>query len=314
MAPPDLTARPLGLAEVIDRSVALGLRHFRPLFLTMLGIQAVALVLARQLPGLEVLAVVGDPVRAAELLQRASRTVALVTLALLFLQSLALGAVAVIVAPSLDPRRDAPRPSRSRAAAAVATASVLQVLLIAAAPVVGAVPGALLAMRAESLATAAVGIVGAVAGSLGLFLVATLRLMLAPAAAALEGRAGLAALARSSRLMSPRPGGRLLERPGVRASLVLLAMLVLAVAVDALAGIPRAIALRVQAGGVGLEVLGTQLSLPVDIVVSLLETVAGAALQPFSLVAMVVLYFDRRARREGLDLESWAERLEGGSA
>ena len=313
MAPPDLTARPLGLAEVIDRSVALGIRHFRPLFLTMLGFQAVALVLARQLPGLEVLGVVGDPERAAELLGRASRTVALVTLVLLVLQSLALAAVAAIVAPSLDPRPGATRPARPRAAAAVASATVLQVLLLAAAPVAGAVPGVLLALRAASPATAAVGVVGATVGGLGLFLVATLRLMLVPAVAVLEGRAGLAALARSSRLMSPRPGGRFLDRPGVRASLVLLAMLVLALAVDALAGIPRAIALRLQGGAAGLEILGTQLPLPLEIAVSVLEAVVGAALQPFSLVAVVVLYFDRRARREGLDLELWAEQLEEGA-
>ena len=41
------------------------------------------------------------------------------------------------------------------------------------------------------------------------------------------------------------------------------------------------------------------------------SAVAAAAVQPFSLVAVVIFYFDRRARTEGLDLEIWADRLQG---
>jgi hypothetical protein len=113
--------------------------------------------------------------------------------------------------------------------------------------------------------------------------------------------------------MAPRPGAPFLERPGVRASLVLFATLVLALAVNGLAGIPRLVALRLQAGPGGLTLLGAHLPLGVELVVSLLEAVAGAALQPFSLVAVAVFYFDRRARTEALDLEIWAERLEAGA-
>ncbi len=127
-----------------------------------------------------------------------------------------------------------------------------------------------------------------------------------------EGRAGLAALVRSSRLMSPRPGARFWERPGVRASLVLLAMLVLALAVNALAGLPRLVALRLTGGG-GLEAMAAHLPLALELPLTLVEAVASAAVQPFSLVAVVVLYFDRRARTEALDLDAWAGRLaEGG--
>jgi hypothetical protein len=39
------------------------------------------------------------------------------------------------------------------------------------------------------------------------------------------------------------------------------------------------------------------------------EVLALAALRPFGLVAVAVLYFDRRARRVGLDLERWARSL-----
>ena len=310
MAPPDLTARPLGLAEVIDRSIAVGLRHFRPLFVAMLVIQAPALVVARQLPGIELLSAASDPVRGAELLERGARALAIVLLALLTLQFLATAAAAVIVGPTLDPRRAALRPTGMRRLAAVATSTALMVVLLAAAPVAGALPGIALSMRAGSLPTAVAGAAGALVGGVGLFVVAMLRLILVPAVAALEGCSGPAALVRSSRLMSPAPGSRFVARPGVRASIVLLAMFVLAVSVNALAGIPRMVALRAQGGGGGLALLGAHLPLPLEIAVSLFEAVAGAALQPFSLVAVVVFYFDRRARRDGLDLEIWADRME----
>lgn len=308
MAAPDLAARPLRLAEVIDRAVAVSLRHFRALFVAMLILQAPALLLARRLSGAaELLAAAGDPARATELLSRALRSLSVLLASLLVLQLVATAVAAVIVRPSLDPGGRTPPPRR--VALAVASATLVQVVLVSAAPVAGLLPGLALALRARSLPTALAGAMGAALGGLGLFLIVTLRLVLAPAVAALEGRAGPAALIRSARLMSPRPGARIAERPGVRASLVLLAMFALALAVNGLAGIPRLVALRAQ-GVAGLSLLGAALPLPLELGLSLLEAVAGAALQPFSLVAVVVLYFDRRARTEGLDLERWAERLE----
>lgn len=317
MAQPDLTARPLGLSEVVDRSVAVVLRHFRPLFVAMLVIQAPALLFARRLSGAtELLGAASEPERAAELLARAARSASILAVSLMALQLLATAAVAVIVRPSLDPLRGVMRPSRTRALLAVASATALHIAVLVAAPVAGSLPGVALAFRAiqtGSYPTLLVGAAGALAGGLGLFLVVTLRLMLTPAVAALEGRAGLAALARSTRLMSPRPGSRLVDRPAVRASLVLLAILVLAVAVNGLAGLPRLLALRIQGAPAGLALLGASLPLPLEVALSLFEAVAGAALQPFSLVAVVLFYFDRRARTEGLDLELWAERLEEGA-
>jgi hypothetical protein len=309
MGSPDLSARPLGLAETIDRSIAVGRRHFRALFLAMLVVQVPALLLARRAPGLEMLAAATDPDRAAQMLGRAFREFALLFLSLLALQLVATAAAAAIVEPSLDPRRGIRRPSRPRVLAAVAVSTVLQVVILAAAPVAGALPGIALALRAESVATYLAGAVGAAVGGLGLFLVAMLRLVLAPAAAAVEGK-GFGALARSFHLMSPRRGSSVADRPGVRASLVLLAIFVLAVAVSALSGLPRMIAARAVGGPGGLGVFVTQLPLPLEIAVSVFEAAAGAAVQPFSMVAVVVLYYDRRARTEGLDLELWAERLE----
>jgi hypothetical protein len=301
MGSPDLTARPLGLAEVIDRSIALARRHFRALFLTMLVFQVPTPLLARQLASVP-LPVPGEATFEPELLWRAG----FAFLALLALQLLPAAAAAGIVAPSLDPRRDAGRPRWPRALLAVGATTALQLAVLGLAPVVGALPGLGLAFRSDAVAVRVAGLVGAAFGGLGLLLVAFLRFLLAPTVAALEGRAGGAALVRSARLMSPRPGTALLERPGVRASLILLAVFVLSTAVNSLAGLPRLVALRAH----GLVFLGTQLPLAVEIPIAVFEAVANSVLQPFSVVALVVFYFDRRARSEGLDVELWAERLE----
>lgn len=318
--PQDLTARPLALPEIVDRAIALTRRHFGALFVAMLLVQVPAVLLSRRL--LELLAAAGAAGlspggaasdRALRLLADAARPLGAISLALMVLQLAATVAAAVLVAPTLDPRRGAARPGRARIAWAVISAAALQIALVTAAPVLGAVPGVVLAARAGSVGTALAGGLGALVGGLGLFVVVMLRLIMVPTVAALEGRAGLGALARSSRLMTPGPGARFGDRPGVRASLVLLAMLVLGVAVSSLAGLPRLVALRVLHGAAGLGgPLGTMaahLPAALEIPLTLVEAAAGAAVQPFSLVAVVVFYFDRRARAEGLDLERWAARL-----
>ncbi|MGC3997260.1 MAG: hypothetical protein QM767_07025 [Anaeromyxobacter sp.] len=309
--PRDLAIRPLGLAEVIDRSVALTVRHFRPLFLAMLVLQAPALFLARlQSAGvLELLASAQDPDRALAALTSAARTSAGLLLPLLFLQFLATAAAAAIVAPSLDPRAAHGRPGAGRAAWAVLTAALLDLAALLLAPALGLLPGLVLSLRAGSLPVIVMGAVVGILGGLLLFLVVLLRLVPAPVVAAVEGRAGLAALLRSSRLMAPRPGMRLVDRPSLRASVVLLVALVLALSVNAVAGLPRAAVVRLAGGGDPLAFLAP-LPLGLELAVTTVEALASAALQPFSLVAVVVLYYDRRARTEGLDLARWAESLE----
>ena len=314
MAPPrDLAIRPLGLGEVIDRAVALTRRHFRPLFLAMLVIEAPALALARvqQARTGELLAVLSDPARAAPALGPLGASFAELLAVLLVLQLAATAAAAAIVAPSLDPR-GVPAPPVPRRVLAVVTSAAVQLAALVAAPALGGLPGLVLAARAEAPATRIVGLAAMVAGSLGLFLVALLRLVLVPAVAAVEGRGGVSAALRSSRLMTPRRRGRPVDRPGLRASLVLLATFLLALAVNGIAGVPRAVAARVAGTAGPLDLLGGALPLGVEIPVSLFEAAATAALQPFSLVAVAVLYFDRRARTEALDAEIWAARLEGG--
>lgn len=312
-APRDLSIRPLALGEVIDRSIAVTRRHFRALFAALLAVEAPALALGRlqQARAAELLAALGPDGRVPGTLPSLGLFFGGAGLVLLLLQLAATAVAAAIVAPSLDPSGGAAPPA-ARRAVAIATASLLQVAALVVAPAVGAAPGIVLAVRAGGRASAIVGVVAAGAGGLALFVAVLLRVVLAPAVAGVEGRGGVAALLRSSRLMAKVPGGRLLDRPGLRASLVLLATFLLAVAASGAAGLPRAIAARL-AGTVGpLGPFGATLPLPLEVSISIFEAAATAALQPFSLVAVAVLYFDRRARAEALDAEIWAARLEAG--
>lgn len=316
MAPPDLTIRPLGLGEIIDRAVALTRRHFRVLFSLMLAVQVPAVLLYRWQSGgladlLEAVARGGSlPMPGTALL--ASSALGLVVLP--FLQLAASAAVALAVAPSLEGRPPlsslaaAGRALRSRAWP-VATATALQMVALGLAPVLGAIPGAVLAWRGTALATRVVGLSAALLGSMALLLAVVLRLSLVPAAAGVEGLTGLRALARSARLMSPGRGLSLEQRPGLKASLLLLATFLIALAVNGIASLPRAAVMIASGRGATATLpLGAEMALEI------FEALASAAVQPFGLVAIAVFYFDRRARREGLDLELWATRLEARGA
>jgi hypothetical protein len=307
----DLAIRPLGLGEIIDRSIALTRRHFRTLFAAMLAVEAPVLALGRlhQARTSELLAMMGDPGRLGAALPSLAGAFAALVAVLLVIQLTATAAVTAIVAPSLDPR-SAHRATGAQRVVAVATATLVQVVAVVGAPALGAAPGLLLAARAGSRATQVIGLAGAVVGAIGAFVVALVRLVLVPAVAAVEARGGAAAALRSARLMAPDRGGRFRDRPGLRASLVLLATFLLAVAVNGLAGLPRAVAARAAGVEGPLGLLGATLPLPLEVAVSVFEAAAAAALQPFSLVAVAVLYFERRARAEALDVEIWATRIE----
>jgi hypothetical protein len=316
MAPPDLTIRPLRLGEAIDWALALTRRHFRVLFPLMILVQVPALLLYRwHAAGLmEMLEGMGQRGRMETPAREVLASSAVVLLVLPFLQLAAASAVALVVAPSLEGRP--PFPSLAAALRAllsrawpVTSATVLQMAVIGAAPALGAVPGALLAWRSSGLVTRLMGLSAAVIGSMALLLAAVLRLSLAPAAAGVEGLPGLRALARSVRLMSPGRGLSLEQRPGLKVSLLLLATFLLALAVNGIAGLPRAV--TIIASGRGAM---ATLPLAAEMGLGVFEALASAAIQPFGLVALTVFYFDRRARREGLDLELWTRRLGGQGA
>ncbi len=302
----DLGIRPLGIGEALDRAAALHRRHFRELFLVTLALELPLFVLARLTAGaLGELLASADPARwaaASHLLPPLAGLGLLMLLGQFLLASAAAYLVAPSAAPGLPPGDRPVR--RALASLATAVASIAATLL---APALGALPGALLALRSTSPAGQLLGLAAAVAGGGLALLWSLLAFLLAPAASAVEGVAGLPALWRSLRLMRPAPGAPFPERPGLRASLVLLAALAITLAANTVAGLPRALALLLA----GAATPAARLPLPAEVVVGGLEIAAIAALRPFGLVALAVLYFDRRARREGLDLEAWARSLAG---
>lgn len=303
----DLRIRPLGIGEALDRAVALHRRHFRDLFLAALALELPLFVLARiEAASLGELLTAADPARWAA---AGHLLLPLGTLGLLMLlgQFLLTSAAAFVVAPSAaeaPPGRQASTARRAAASLGAALAGCAATLLT---PALAALPGTLLALRSTSPTGQLLGVAGAlVGGGLGL-LWALLAFLLAPAAAAVEGVAGPRALWRSLRLMRPAPGAPLAERPSLRASVVLLAALAISLAANTVAGLPRAAALLLA----GATTPAARLPLPAEMVVGGIEIAAIAALRPFGLVALAVLYFDRRARCEGLDLEGWVRSLAG---
>ena len=312
-----MTIGPLGIGGVIDRAIAAARLDFRPLFVAMLLLQAPALALARlvsaQTPSF--LLDSTDPRLAAERAPATLAAAGALFVVLFLLQSVATTVAAAILAPALAPdlgeavEAAGPGAGWGRRLLAAAGTGLVQQLLMVVAIGLGMVPGLLLVFTARSAATALAGAAGAVLGGLVLFLVVLLRTILAPVAVAVEGLGPWGALRRSVRLMAPRPGQPPLERPGVRASLLLFTTFALMLAVNGLAGLPRAVAGGLAGGG-PLPFMPGTLPLPVELGLSLFELVAGAALQPFSLAVTVVFYFERRARTEGLDLAAWAARLE----
>jgi hypothetical protein len=305
----DLVIRPLGLGEIIDLAVALTVRHFRPLFLWMLLIQAPAIAASRlQLAGAgEVLANFDDAAAALESLRALGRTSAWVVGVLFLLQVAASAICAAIVAPSLG--ASVPPAPAARRVATVATAALASLALFVVLPAAGAVPGIVMLSQAEG-ALAWVGALALLVGGAAIaFVFAVLWTLLVPAVAAIEGRPHFAAVSRSVALMRSSPGLPYVERPALRASLVLFATFAIALAVNLIVGVPRGIIGRLSGGSAFLP---APLSLWAEIPLGVFEAVATAALQPFSLVAVAVLYFDRRARREGLDLERFAAEVEAG--
>ena len=306
----DLAIRPLGLGEIIDRAVALTVRHFRLLFLWMLPIQAPAIAASRlQLAGAgDVLANFNDAAAALDALKALGRASLWIAGGLFFLQVAASAACAAIVAPSLG-GDVAPAPPLRRVAA-IASAALASLTLFVAVPALGALPGLLMLSHARSALAWASALALFVGGAGIAFVLVVLWTLLVPSVAAIEGRPHFAAVRRSMALMRSTPGLPYAQRPALRASLVLFATFAIAIAVNVIVGVPRGI-IGHLAGGSAL--LPVALSPWAEIPLGLFETAGSAALQPFSLVAVTVLYFDRRARREGLDLERFAAELEAGA-
>jgi len=310
----DLAIRPLSLGDVVDRAVALTRASFPSLFVISLFTGLPALFLYRAYAS--VLSELFDVAVARHALppQGAQRLLAW-SVAVLgvssLLQLVATGAAAAVVAPLLlgVPARDGLGAGLERAFARIGAFSSTAVAVMVAlsfTTAAGALPGALGAWATRGLPQA-LALALAALGGLAAALWAVVRLALAPSAAGAEALFGLPALRRSAHLMGAAPGERFAERPGFRVSVIFFVTFLLALAVNGLAGLPRA-ALGLLFGREGSGPFAP-LPLAAELAVGLLEALGNAAVQPFGMVALTVFYFDRRARREGLDLERWADAL-----
>jgi hypothetical protein len=140
---------PLGIGGVIDEAIGLALRHFRPLFVAMLLLQAPALALARlvsaQTPGF--LLASTDPGLAAARAPTFLAAAGLLLFTLFLMQSVALTITAAVLAPALQPEA-APRapPSRWRQVVAAAATGLVQQLILLLSTGLGLLPGLLLAL------------------------------------------------------------------------------------------------------------------------------------------------------------------------
>jgi len=310
----DWAIRPLSLGDVVDRAVALTKASFLPLlalsFVTGLPVLALHRAYTEVLSDLLETALARHTLPAGSAARLGTWSAAVLLVSVL-LQLLGTGAAAAVVSPLL---RGEPAPSgaavglrraleRWRELLSMALA-VLAALALAA--LAGAAPGALAAWTLGGLGRA-LAVAAAALGALLALLWAVVRFALAPSAAGAEGLRGLPALRRSARLMGTSRGERFADRPGVRVSAIFLVTFLLALAVSGLAALPRA-ALSLAYGGGGGGPL-PPLPWPAEVAVGLVEAVGNAVVQPFGFVALTVFYFDRRARREGLDLERWASAI-----
>ena len=310
----DLAIRPLSLGEIVDRAVAVTRASFLPLLAISFATGLPALALHRAYAG--VLSDLLESALAFHLLPPGSAArlgtwSTAVLLASTLLQLVATGASASVVAPLLGGDPSPPsRAARLRRALELrwrlASMALAVLAALALAALAGAAPGALAAWALDGVPRA-FAVAAAAAGALLALLWAVVRLALAASAAGAEGLRGLPSLRRSARLMATSPGERFADRPDVRVSAIFLVTFLLALAVSGLAALPRA-GLTLAFGRGGGSPFPA-LPLPAEVAVGLFEAAGNAVVQPFGFVALTVFYFDRRARREGLDLERWANAL-----
>jgi hypothetical protein len=287
--------RPLGIGDVFDVSLRLYLRHWTAFLTVMLVgdglvLPAVSLALERFLqplahlpegglePGALARALTGDWTRVGPL-------AGLVALNLLVLRPLVEGAViAAAGSGHLDGTAGFGAAYRraGRRFGVLAGALGLQVLVYLGVLAVAAVLGGALALVSPWLALAA----GPLA--LGGLTVLGLQFCFVAEAVVLEGLGPLAALGRSRRLARGHYGRiTLLYLLGIAATLLLGKLLAMVAALVA----------------PGSAFLGT-----------LAEMLATVLAMPLSWVSFVVLYYDLRVRKEGLDLERLADRVLGDAA
>lgn len=322
MNPPVLPLRPLGTGELLDRALTVYRTQFKELFKVSL---AFALVLHLVSKGFELLAFarfpmlvqlksfVAVPDLQANLTQVAWAvgTIGVYMGLSIVLWQMSIGAVSTPaeLAPSSTPLRALACWTRLRPRLLPLTATlVLELVVILLNVALGATPFALGILNAlrnpgpVSLALLALGLGLSLFLMLGLFLVALLRYLLVPSVVVVEGLSGWKALSRAGALMKGRSVDTFWLNPKVRGSLVMLVLGLASNAVLLVATAPRSLVL---AAGAAMDP-----NAPLMLGIEALEVLASAGIAPFGMVALALFYLDLRVRREGLDLELTAARLQ----
>lgn len=161
-----------------------------------------------------------------------------------------------------------------------------------------------------------------VAGSLvllvpGVYL--AINYVLVPVVAALEGRGARGALGRSRWLVRARMARGFFNNNITRIMVIWVFFTALAMLASAIQFTLMGIAWRLwgESGHVGNAMV--RFSYPmlprgIMVAVDLLAQVTAAFFQPFALCAMVLLYYDIRVKKEGLDIEMMLDQLDAGVA
>jgi hypothetical protein len=117
-------------------------------------------------------------------------------------------------------------------------------------------------------------------------------------AVVLEGKKGMGALGRSRELMAARTEPGFWNGPKVKASVIILVCVVVAIGIHLILQIP-ALVLNVAIPD----------SLLMHLIKQALSALAGAAATAYASIAMILFYYDIRIRKEGFDLKMMAEYL-----
>ena len=310
----ELSLRPLGTGELLDRALGICRAQFRQLFLLALGFQVamqgisklVELVAYARFPALVSFSHVGELPPAAQLLWALPTLTGYFAVSVVLFQAsvgaVSLGGPASTQLESFSASRCWER-LRPRLGALLATL-LFELVLLGAQVALGLLPVGLAALNAardgslDALVLLALGTLLSLLLAPAIFLVGFLRYLLVPSCVVVEGLSGPRAIRRSIQLM--RAGrARWTMGPKLRASLVLLVVALVVNAVTLIADAPRSLLVFSHAGGTG--------SLPLYLLAELVSLTAKTAVYPFGMVALALFYLEVRVRREGIDIALAAE-------
>ena len=319
--------RPLGLGELIDRSVNFWRANWKPLFQLMLGFQLVEGTVLALTQGLVrvLFPLARDPDalnhRPLEALPHLMGSMALFTVAIL--GTLLVAQVAGVAATHFSFSRlaaggqpngaDAFRHAAARLGTTTLTfllsmgwSFVVMIVLMLPAVVLG-VGAAALGGAEQRGAAIALGVLAALAlivGTIVLVLWFAIRFILVSQIIAIEPLGAMATFRRANALSSGRIGAGLVGLVKVRLTILVTIVGLVLIIMSTVASLPTLLAgAAFGANFTPGHTLNDVVPLYVLLPLQLLQSILGALLAPLYVVFQTFFYTDMRVRREGLDLE-----------